>query len=60
MPRLYCKRHGTEHEARVIGQEAVYRQDGEIILIVKGTLRGVSSNGTENWNKGCASLIAGF
>ena len=38
MPHLYCDQHGKEHEARVIGQRAVYRGDGESVLIVKGRL----------------------
>ena len=38
MPHLYCEQHGKEHEARVIGQTSIYRQDGESVLIVKGRL----------------------
>jgi hypothetical protein len=39
MPHLYCEQHGKEHEARVQGQVAVYRQERERVLIVKGKLR---------------------
>ena len=38
MPRLYCERHGQEHQARVIGNDAIYRGEGESVLIVAGTL----------------------
>ena len=38
MATLFCEPHGREHEARVIGQQAIYRQEGETILIVKGKL----------------------
>lgn len=39
MPRLYCEPHGREHEARVIGNQAIYRQEGESVLIASGTLK---------------------
>ena len=38
MPRLYCADHGKEHEARTAGNEALYRQEGETVLIVQGRL----------------------
>lgn len=38
MARLYCEEHGKEHEAHVIGQAAISCQEGESVLIVKGTL----------------------
>lgn len=38
MPYLYCEEHGREHEARVIGNQATFRQAGEGVLIVHGRL----------------------
>ncbi len=39
MPYLYCAAHGRGHENRVIGQQEEYRQQGESVLIVHGTLK---------------------
>lgn len=38
MPRLYCKKHGQEHETQCIEHQEEYRQLDEIVLIAKGTL----------------------
>ena len=40
MPYLYCAACGPGHEGRVSGQEQFYRDEGESVLIVKGTLTG--------------------
>ena len=40
MPYLYCAACGHGHENRVSGQERLYRDEGESVLIVKGTLTG--------------------
>ena len=39
MARLYCEEHGREHEARVIGNQHIYREAGESVLIVHGKLK---------------------
>jgi hypothetical protein len=38
MPYLFCEKHGCEHEADVIAAQDAYRQDGESVVMVKGTL----------------------
>jgi hypothetical protein len=38
MARLYCAEHGSEDETRIAGNQAMYRQEGETVLVVKGTL----------------------
>jgi hypothetical protein len=38
MPYLYCKKDGLRHEARSAANQEEYRQLGESVLIVKGTL----------------------
>jgi hypothetical protein len=40
MPNLYCAVHGRGHENRVIAQQELYREAGESVLIVHGTLTG--------------------
>jgi hypothetical protein len=39
MPYLFCAAHGREHENRTIEQQEEYRQQGESVLIVHGTLK---------------------
>jgi hypothetical protein len=55
MPYLYCAAHGREHENRVIGQQEDYRQEGESVLIVHGTLTG----GAQRCDKCNATLRRG-
>jgi len=38
MPYLFCAKHGKEHEAKAREEQENYRQFGETVLIVKGTL----------------------
>jgi hypothetical protein len=38
MPYLYCARHGSEREADIAARRTVYRQEGETVLVVAGTL----------------------
>ncbi len=38
MAWLFCAEHGRENEERVIRRQEEIRQDGESVLIVKGTL----------------------
>jgi hypothetical protein len=39
MPYLLCDAHGREYQARVTQKQELYRQEGESILIVSGSLR---------------------
>jgi hypothetical protein len=39
MPYLYCAADGKGHENRVIAQQDYYRQAGESVLVVHGTLK---------------------
>jgi hypothetical protein len=39
MPYLFCEEHGGEYRARASERQELYRQEGETILIVSGTLR---------------------
>jgi hypothetical protein len=38
MPHLLCDKHGREQEAATRKHEELYQQEGETVLIVKGTL----------------------
>jgi hypothetical protein len=38
MPDLYCEKHGWEREAGIIERQEEYRQQGECVLVVSGTL----------------------
>lgn len=38
MPRLYCEAHGRDHEDTSARNQELYRQEGDTVLIVKGTL----------------------
>lgn len=38
MARLYCERHGREHEAKTITQKQSYRQESESVLMTSGVL----------------------
>ncbi len=38
MPRLLCETHGREEEADTICDQAEYRDAGECVLVVSGTL----------------------
>jgi hypothetical protein len=40
MPRLYCQQHGQEQEAAALASQDAYRQEGESVLVVSGTLIG--------------------
>jgi hypothetical protein len=39
MPYLYCAADGRIHENRAIGQQELYREEGESVLIVRGILK---------------------
>jgi hypothetical protein len=39
MPYLFCAEHGEEYQARVGGQEELYRREGETIIVLSGRLR---------------------
>ena len=38
MPYLSCETHGKEHEALTRKRQGEYRQEGESVLVVNGTL----------------------
>jgi hypothetical protein len=38
MPYLFCEKHGREHEDSAAGQQEAYRQEGESVLTMRGTL----------------------
>jgi hypothetical protein len=38
MPTLYCDSHGRDHEDTTVKNQELYRQEGESVLIVRGTL----------------------
>jgi hypothetical protein len=38
MSYLYCDKHGREREAGIVEQQDAYRQAGEMVLVVSGTL----------------------
>jgi hypothetical protein len=38
MPYLYCAVHGRGHEDRIIAEQEAYREAGESVLVVSGTL----------------------
>jgi hypothetical protein len=38
MPYLFCEAHGREHEADASAAQEEYRQAGESVVTVKGTL----------------------
>src|SRR5947209_6874632 len=38
MPYLYCEEHGPEREAGIVGRQEDYRQAGESVLVISGTL----------------------
>jgi hypothetical protein len=40
MPYLYCPVHGRGHENRLIAEQNSYREAGESVLVVSGTLTG--------------------